>query len=199
MLLPSACTLQLGYTARARFEPAADGMLVIQLRDVTDDGVEPGHLMRVQLHERVDRYLVREGDVLFRSRGERNIAIALGLPFSEPAIAVSPLMVLRPKKEVINPAFLAWSINQPDAQRHFDTIARGTSIRMVPKASLEDLAIDVPDLETQRRIVAIANMAAREEALLRSLAAAKRTLINRLLAERAKDKSSMTTHKERRA
>lgn len=158
MLLPSACALQLGYTARARFEPAADGMLVIQLRDVTDDGVEPGHLMRTQLHERVDRYLVREGDVLFRSRGERNIAIALGRPFSEPAIAVSPLMVLRPKKEVINPAFLAWSINQPDAQRHFDTIARGTSIRMIPKASLEDLAIDVPDLETQRRIVAIADL-----------------------------------------
>jgi len=70
---------------------------------------------------------------------------------------------------------------------------------MVPKASLDDLHIDVPDLETQQRIIAIADLAAQEEALLHRLAATKRTLTNQLLAKRAKGKRSATPQKENRA
>lgn len=95
-------------------------------------------------------------------------------------------MALRPNPAAILAEYLAWAINQPEAQRHFDAAARGTSIRMVPKASLDDLRIDVPDLETQHRIIMIDALAAREGALMRLLADGKRDLTNRLLAERAK-------------
>lgn len=186
MRLLDVCSIQIGYTARAKLEPAADGVLAIQLRDVAEDGVRVGQLARVQVNERVDRYLVHAGDVLFRSRGERNTAAALDEGFPEPAIAVSPLMALRPNPAAILAKYLAWAINQPEAQRHFDVAARGTSIRMVPKASLDDLRIDVPDLETQRGIIMIDALAAREGALMRLLADGKRDLTNRLLAERAK-------------
>ena len=94
-------------------------------------------------------------------------------------------MVLRPDPAMILAEYLAWAINQPDAQRHFDAAARGTSIRMVPKASLDDLPIDVPDLDTQRRIVMIDALAARECALAHILADTKRGLTNRMLAARA--------------
>lgn len=199
MRLPDACTIQIGYTARAKFEPAADGVLSIQLRDIAEDGVDITQLARVQIKERVDRYLVQAGDVLFRSRGERNTAVALDARFVEPAVAVSPLMLLRPDPSAVMPQYLAWAINQPEAQRHFDTAARGTSIRMVPKASLDDLHIDVPDLETQRRIVMVDALAAREHALTLLLADTKRDLTNRLMAERAKSKRSATSTRENQA
>ena len=186
MRLPDVCSIQIGYTARAKLEAAADGVLAIQLRDVAEDGVSVGQLARVQVNERIDRYLVQAGDVLFRSRGERNTAAALDERLTEPAIAVSPLMALRPNPAAILAEYLAWAINQPEAQRHFDVAARGTSIRMVPKASLDDLRIDVPDLETQHRIIMIDALVAREGALMRLLADGKRDLTNRLLAERAK-------------
>lgn len=186
MRLLDVCSIQIGYTARSRFEPAADGVLAIQLRDLAEDGIDIGQVARVQVNERIDRYLVQRGDVLFRSRGERNIAAALDERFAEPAIAVSPLMTLRPNPTTILAEYLAWAINQPEAQRYFDATAHGTSIRMVPKASLDDLNIDVPDLETQRRIVAIDTLAAREGALLHLLAEKKRDLTNQLLAERAR-------------
>jgi hypothetical protein len=196
MLLSKVCTIQIGFTARAKFEPADTGVLTIQLRDLPAEGdIQPALLTRVSLDERPDRYLVAAGDVLFRSRGERNVAAALDNRFAEPAVAVSPLMILRPNPARAVAPYLAWAINQPDAQRHFDAAARGTSVRMVPKASLDDLDIDVPDLETQRRIVAVAALAEQEEALLHRLASRRRALINRHLAERAMGAAPPTTQR----
>jgi restriction endonuclease S subunit len=132
------------------------------------------------------RYLVAVGDVLFRSRGDRNTATALDDRFTEPSVAVLPLIVLRPNLRLVVPEYLAWALNQPAAQRHFAAAARGTSIRMVPKSSLDDLQLDVPGLDTQRRIVAIAALAAHETKLLHQLAKTKTDLTNRLLAECAR-------------
>jgi hypothetical protein len=201
MRLQNVCATHLGYTARSRFEPAMDdGVPVIQLRDLSEQGiVDPSRLDRVQLGERVDRYAVTAGDVLFRSRGELNVAVALDARFVEPAIAILPLMILRPNPANILPKYLAWAVNQPAAQRQLGMSAQGTKLRMVPKSSLEALEIDIPDLATQQRIVAVADLAAREEALLHQVATTKRTLINHLLAQRAKGKPPATPIKESRA
>lgn len=196
MRLPDVCVIQIGYTARGKLEPAADGVLAIQLRDVSETAVHIAQLQHVHVEDRVDRYLVQAGDVLFRSRGERNTATALDERFVAPAIAVSPLMALRPDRTLIIPEYLAWALNQPQAQRHFDATAQGTGIRMVPKASLDDLQIDVPDLTTQRSIVMIDGLATREAALMHLLADRKRDLTNRLLAERAK-RTPFSTNSER--
>ena len=187
MRLPDVCAIQTGYTARSRLDPAAGGVLAIQLRDIATDGrIDAEHLTRVDLGHIGDRYFVRSGDVLFRSRGDHNTASALDERFAEPAVAVLPLMVLRANRSLVTPEYLAWAINQPEAQRQFDVAARGTSIRMVPKSSLDDLEIDLPDLETQRRIVMTDELAAREATLMRLLADRKRDLTNRLLAESAR-------------
>jgi len=95
MHLGDACTIHTGYTARGRLEPtAAGGVLAIQLRDISPDGlIDPERLTRVQLDGLADRYFVRAGDVVFRSRGERNTASALDQRLREPALAVLPLMV----------------------------------------------------------------------------------------------------------
>ena len=187
MRLGDACTIHTGDTARARLEPStAGGVLAIQLRDISPDGlVDPERLTRVQLDGLADRYFVHAGDVVFRSRGERNTASALDERLREPALAVLPLMVLRPKRDVVTPEYLAWAINQPPAQRHFDNAARGTNIRMIPRSSLDDLELDVPDIETQRKIVAIDVLAERERELSLTAAEARRKLMSLILVDRA--------------
>ena len=79
MHIADLCTIQTGYTVRRRLQPVLQGgVLVIQLRDVAADGeVNPDTLTRVELGELPDRYFVRAGDVVFRTRGDRNIASAL--------------------------------------------------------------------------------------------------------------------------
>lgn len=187
MRLADACTIHTGYTARGRLEPAeAGGVLAIQLRDISPEGfVDPERLARVQLDGLADRYFVRAGDVVFRSRGEWNTACALDERLQEPALAVLPLMVLRPKVHVVRPEYLAWAINQPPTQRHFDITARGTNIRMIPRSSLDDLEIDVPDIETQEKIIAVDALADRERELSQLAAETRRKMISLILVERA--------------
>jgi len=187
MRLPDACIIHTGYTARGRLEPASDGgVLTIQLRDISADGcLNPERLTRVHLEDLAERYFVRAGDVVFRSRGERNTASALDERLKEPALAVLPLIVLRPNLDVVTPEFLAWAINQPPAQRHFDVAARGTNIRMIPRSSLDDLELDVPDIETQRRIVAVDALAERERGLSQLAAETRRKMMSLILVERA--------------
>lgn len=192
MRLPDVCTIHSGFTARGRLEPTASGgVLAIQLRDVSPDGlIDPKRLTRVQLHDLPDRYFVRAGDVVFRSRGERNTASALDERLSEPALAVLPLMVLRPKQDVVTSEYLAWALNQPPAQRHFDSAARGTNIRMIPRPCLDSLEIDVPDLLTQRTVVEVDALAERERELSLSAAESRRKLMSLMLVDRASGTST---------
>jgi restriction endonuclease S subunit len=187
MLLPDVCTIHSGYTARGRLEGTDDGgVLTIQLGDISADGIiHPERLTRVQLEGLPDRYFVRAGDVVFRSRGERNTASVLDSRLREPALAVLPLLVLRPKIDVVTPEFLAWAINQPPAQRHFDLAARGTNIRMIPRSSLDDLNLEIPDIGTQEKIVAIDALAEQERALALLVAETRRKMLSMILVERA--------------
>jgi len=187
MLLPDVCTIHSGYTARGRLEGTDDGgVLTIQLGDISADGIiHPERLTRVQLEGLPDRYFVRAGDVVFRSRGERNTASVLDNRLREPALAVLPLLVLRPKTDVVMPEFLAWAINQPPAQRHFDLAARGTNIRMIPRSSLDNLNLEIPDIGTQEKFVAIDALAEQERALALLVAETRRKMLSMILVERA--------------
>ncbi len=113
------------------------------------------------------------------------MAVALDNRFREPALAVLPLFVLRPKLDIVLPKYLAWAMNQWPAQRHFDSFARGTNLRMVPRASLETLELHVPDIETQRRVVAVNALAERERTLSVLAADKRKVLTNLILVQRA--------------
>ena len=96
-----------------------------------------------------------------------------------------PLFVLRPDPGAVVPEFLAWAINQPRAQRHFDRFARGTNMRMIPRAVLTGLEIAFPALTVQHRIVALDTLARRERTLTVRAAEKRRGLVARILGDLA--------------
>lgn len=192
MRLADICLIQMGYTARKRWEPASvGGVLALQLRDVSSDGdLRLETAQRVERHDIADRYLVSDGDIVFRSRGDSTIATVVTGIGNEKVAAILPLIILRPDRSVVTPDFVAWSINLPASQRHLDSNAQGGSIRMVSKSALDDLSIDVPDLTSQQRIVTAASLARREAALTASLADKHLTLTTTMLADAAKRRSA---------
>ena len=180
MILPNICEIQMGYTLRERLEPVeTGGVPAIQLGNLTaNDGVDTVTLKRYPVSDVPNKYLVRSGDVLFRSRGERNTAVALDERLVEPALPISPLIVLRPIKDLVLPTFLEWILNQPSTQTFFDKKARGTSLRMIPRACLDELEVTLPDIKTQRLIVEIDRLATKEKLLSLELAEKRRTLVS---------------------
>jgi len=191
--LSQVCSILTGFTARGRLEPALhDGVLVLQLRDITPDGtITSEGLTRIQFDDVPDRYLVRAGDVVFRSRGDRNTAAFVSESITEPALVVLPLMILRPNTQMLSGAYLAWAINQEPAQRHFEVAAQGTGLRMVSRASLAELKIPIPDFDTQRRILQVSALAEREQELTQQLTLKRHELIHRVLIERAQGHTSI--------
>jgi len=188
MQLGELCDIHSGYTARGRLEPIPEGGVpAIQLRDVSPHGdFSDSSLLRYDLADFSDRYLVRGGEVIFRSRGEPNTAAVVSAALSEPAAVIVPLIIMRPDQERVLPAYLAWAINQPDAQRKLGSEAQGTSLRMIPKAVLERLEIPLPDLETQHQIATVDALARREGGLLRELADRRAQFHSLILSERAR-------------
>lgn len=185
--LTDCCDLQTGFTARKALEPDPDGVRVVQLSDFDPNaGIDPDRLMHAQMKELAPRYLVEEGDVLFRSRGELTTATVLGSDFGAPAVALSPLYVLRPDPQRVMASYLAWALNLPDTQRRLASGARGTKIRMVPLAELGALEIDLPSLAVQKHITEIDRLSRREQQLSRQLADHRHTLTQLVLAQRAK-------------
>lgn len=184
MRLIDLCHFQTGFTARGRLEPSfGDGQLALQLRDLREDGsIDMQGLQRFDLGLLPARYAVKSGDVVFRSRGQSTIAYVVTGLMAEPVVALLPLIILRPRLEIVTPEYLAWVINQPDAQRQIDAEAQGTSLRMIPKTSLEGIVVPVPDLGTQRLAVEVAQLSARETSLLHELAETRKIHTSRVLA-----------------
>ena len=188
MALSSLCEIQSGYTARTRLETTKKGGVpAVQLRDLKgEDEYDPTHAANYTLGPSFERYWAGNGDILFRSRGEKNTAVHVASGTGAAAIAILPLMVLRPDPDLIDSRYLAWYINQPPAQLHFDKCARGTRLRMIPKKCIDELEVPVPDLATQRRIVEIDMLAQRERALLSELAEKKKAYTNFVLLEQVR-------------
>lgn len=188
MRLSELSDIHSGYTVRGRLVPQADGGTpALQLRDVSASGDIPAaDLQRYDLGELPDRYFVTGGEVVFRSRGEPNTAVAIPDALPEPIAVIVPLVVIRPHRARILPEYLAWAINQPIAQRALAVDAQGTSVRMIPMRALERLDIPVPDLHAQRRIVTLSALAAREMQLLQDLAERRTQYMSAILHHAAR-------------
>ena len=188
MTLGGACDIRAGYTARTALkEDAENGVPAIQLRDLQGEQVDLNLATKYALDGKLDRYLVKPGDVLFRSRGENNTAsIAVG-DAGEAAVALLPIMVIRPKSDDLLPEYVVWSINQHEAQRHLDLGARGTKLRMIPRECLETLPLHIPSLAVQRMITDLDALSATETRILHELADTKRKFTRLALLQQVRN------------
>ncbi len=69
-------------------------------------------------------------------------------------------------KEGIDPAYLAWYINQKPAQRYLEENATGTNVRIITKEALGRLPVTVPPLAKQRKIAEVYFLSLREKRLM---------------------------------
>lgn len=158
--------VQSGYPFRARVLPEPGGdIAVIQIRDVEQQTWNsPERVLWVSnCNQRFDKYALAPGDVLFQSRGTRNVAIEF--PVSMRATPASGMYYLRPDMTKIEPAYLAWCINHPRSQQAIRDAARGSHIAFVSKSDLGAIKIPVPSLEAQRQILEVVRLRAREREL----------------------------------
>ena len=128
----------------------------------------PEHTLRITPVRDAGSYLVKTGDVLFISRGTRNIAVQIET-VPELTIATATFYVLRITSDRILPGYLAWCVNQRPIQVQLDEIRTGAGTPMIPRPAFSKIQIPIPSLENQRSIVGLARLQSRERDLRQRL------------------------------
>ncbi|MCB0497237.1 MAG: restriction endonuclease subunit S [Cyclobacteriaceae bacterium] len=97
-------------------------------------------------------HLLKDGDVLFAAKGNRNFAWTYVSSIG-PAIASSIFIILRPNKQKVLPEYISTIFNLPQLQEKFQVLGAGSSIPSIRKSELEAFKIPVPSIDIQKKIV----------------------------------------------
>ena len=175
--LKDIALVQMGLSFRSRIEPDAEGnVAVIQMRDLTEDKLDYRTLMTFNINGINERHLVQCKDLIFRSRGKTTTATIIDRELGR-AVVAAPLFIIRATSEKVLPEYLYWFINLSSSQAFLHSRATGTAMIMIGKSALDALEIPLPNLETQARIVALADLLNKEQRLMKNLAEQKEKLV----------------------
>lgn len=99
---------------------------------------------------------LRVGDVLFAGSGETLAEIGKSAAFlgPEPAYGSGDIIIFRPGRD-LDPLFVGYASNGPDAVRHKSRTGQGSSVMHIYTHNLEKLPLLVPPLPEQKKIAAI--------------------------------------------
>lgn len=181
-------TVRSGVHFRSKIENVQSGSVsVIQLRDVDDAGIiDKEHLFRTDALDDSKVDFLNKGDVLFKAKSNRKVAAVFDDDMG-PTVATVHYLVLKVKKKIILPEYLAWFLNHRKAQVYFGQNAEGSSVRslsIIKKSLLERLEIDVPSIECQKKIVDVNQLYLEERNIEQELRRKKDLFIEEILLKK---------------
>lgn len=184
-LLKEIAEIRTGYSFREKVEVVGSesgNAYVAQIKDVREIAeatnsylLDPCKLPTIDWQGK-ERALVRSGTVILPSRGTRGgyfkaSCVVNNSQGSLPLVVTSQFLVLTPKSEVL-PEFLCWSLNQPQAQFLLTegTGSQGSAMTVMLKTSIgSEIKLDIPPIETQRKILHLNQLWEKEQALTQAL------------------------------
>lgn len=169
-----------GYPFRGPIDEVPDGeATVVQIKNVdAEEGIDWPSLVRTRLEGRRKPDWLRQGDVVFTARGNRNAAASVETT-PDHTVSAPHLFVIRLiRQDRALPAFIAWLMNQPDAQRYFAQSATGSYITSIRKEVLQQMPLKLPSIEKQELIVRLDEAARRERKVLNALIDNRRAQLN---------------------
>lgn len=186
MRLKEIATVQVGQNFKHRLENIKESSAyAVQMKDLTDDNrLNSDELYGIEAENVRNKYLINKNDILFRSRGKTNTAVLIDQDISSTVVA-SPLFRIRVSGESVIPSYLCWYINHPSSQSYFTTMAKGTSVQMIDKRSIEDLSVSVPPIKVQRAIIDLDILSREEQRIMKELSYKRQFYMEVLLMQYA--------------
>lgn len=135
----------------------------------------------------LERHLLKDKDILFVAKGERNRACLYREEYGR-AVASSLFFVIRVTTDALLPEYLHWFLNSNTAQIRIETFSMGSRIPSISKKSLQELEIQIPTMETQKRILELNQLWQNEKNLTHELINQKEIYYQNLLFKISKGK-----------
>jgi restriction endonuclease S subunit len=171
-LISNIASISAGHPFRGSIPETTGGNArVIQIRDLDEHGLINWHsLITTNITSRKQPDWLKKGDILFSARGQRNIA-ALVDKDTPNTLCAPHYFIIRVASELIEPAFLAWQLNQLPAQKYFLKLSQGTAVASIPRSFIAATPLAIPSLEKQQIIMTMATTHLKEKQTLQAMIA----------------------------
>ena len=167
-----------GYALKARAEHEPEGTHQVILGKHLSEGQPyhylPEHKLRITPKGSLEKYRVRKGDVLFVSRGSRNCAAVVD-SVPDLTVASATFYILRPHNG-IDPAWLAWCLNQVPIQARITQVRTGAGTPIIQRKIFAELTLPIPPLDQQHKLAVLGELMAKERMLRQKLLEQTNTL-----------------------
>lgn len=177
--LDDVCEIRFGYHT----VPSSTGAIpYLQIRHFNEAGqLQDQSLELIDLDEKSQAHLLREGDVLFVGKGNRLFAWQYNSSIG-PLVASSTFFVLRADKTKILPSYLKTILNVPAIKAHLQQLGAGTNIFSIRKSELGAIELSIPSMDRQEKISAMADLYQEEVRLAQQVLEQKQLLFKAVLS-----------------
>lgn len=168
-----------GYSFRERIDHNPEGDIgILQMKDIENNylNFDYQNIDKVKDFSFKNKFFLNKGDVLFVSKGVNNYAISIE-KIDFPIIASATFFVIRVNENKILSDYLAWYMNQSEAQNYFSEKKAGTYVPNLKKQDILELPLKVPSLITQNAIAQTAKLLNQEIAILDKIKENRKELI----------------------
>lgn len=118
----------------------------------------------INMERKFERHLLINGDILLNAKGDANKACLYKSEIGR-AVASSTFFVIRILDPNILPEYLQWYFNTAYMQAQFSGLSRGTQILSISKKMLMEVVVQIPAVETQKRVLEVQLLWDKEKAL----------------------------------
>lgn len=174
-ILKNICAISTGVYLR---ELEGDDVCYLQISDIANRNI-CAKSKRIAYRPGLEGYFVRKNDLLMVSKGMAYACrVFNGMV---PSIASTSFLVLRITHPMVLPDYLCWFLNHPNTVNTIRARQEGTGTLMIRKSDIESLEVPIPEIEDQKKIVAMDMLSRREVFLMKTIAERKQTLMNQIL------------------
>lgn len=106
-------------------------------------------------NDKLDRYLVKDGDIIISAKSSKIKVGLVTIDENEKIIASGNLLVVRPDKTKINPAYLKMFLESEKGTKILNMIQTGTVILSINPSQLREIEISLLPIEEQDRLANI--------------------------------------------
>ncbi|MBU0941505.1 MAG: restriction endonuclease subunit S [Bacteroidetes bacterium] len=168
-----------GYSFREKIDHNPAGTVgILQMKDIANNylSFDYHNIDKVNDFTFKEKFFLNKGDVLFVSKGVNNYAFAID-KLDLPIIASATFFIIRVNERKILSEYLAWYMNQTEAQNYFSEKKAGTYVPNLKKQDILDLPLKVPTLKIQNAIAQTAKLLNQEIIILDKIKENRKELI----------------------
>lgn len=160
---------------------------MISTSDYNEEGILRIDLeANVLIKPAIEKNFLQHNEILFNAKGRRFFASLFQNEYSF-TIASASFLVLTIKDDNILPEFLVWYLNHTETLKVFNSKMTTQNIPSITKQELGELAIIIPNFDTQNKIVKLDLLKKEQITIQKELITLKANLINTVTYKKLKN------------